>query len=59
MLEHPELSTNPVAEDRPTRLQEIQDILSQHSRDAQNTENTTVIDYIFKWEIEYGSYKVP
>ena len=38
MLEHPELPTNPAAEDRLTRLQEIQDILSYHLRDAQNTQ---------------------
>ena len=38
MLEHPELLTNPTAEDRLTRLQEIQDILSYHLRGAQNTQ---------------------
>ena len=38
MLEHPELPTNLAVEDRLTRLQEIQDILSYHLRDAQNTQ---------------------
>ena len=36
MLEYPELPKNPTAEDRLTRLQEIQDILSHHLRNAQN-----------------------
>ena len=37
MLAHPELPTNPAAEDRLTRLQEIQDILLHNLCDAQTT----------------------
>ena len=42
MLEHPELPTNPAAEDRLTRLQEIQDILLYHLCDAQTTHKKVV-----------------
>ena len=42
MLEHPELPKNPAAEDRLTRLQEIQDILLHHLCDAQNTQKKIV-----------------
>jgi transposase InsO family protein len=38
ILEHPELPTNPAAEDRLTRLQEIQATLSYNLYDAQNTQ---------------------
>ena len=38
IVEHPELPANPAAEDRLTRLQEIQATLSQNLCDAQNTQ---------------------
>ena len=64
MLEHLQLPTNPVAENRLTRLQEIRISFPTIYVMLKTLKRwlPTVIDVIhqpcFKWEIEYGSYKV-